>query len=173
MKNVKVNSESTGGRVLKIVALLFFTFVISLSTLLAQEALMASGGNASGSGGSVSYSVGQIVYTTNTGSDGSAAQGVQQSFRNSVVTGLGDEGISLHCTVYPNPATDFITIKVEDFDFSTLSLFLFDLQGNLLESKKIENDETIIFTENLVPSIYILKVVHTDQKETLFRIVKI
>jgi hypothetical protein len=39
-----------------------------------------AGGEATGSGGSVSYSVGQVVYTTNTGINGSVAQGVQQPY---------------------------------------------------------------------------------------------
>ena len=47
-------------------------------TAQAQQATTATGGNASGSGGTVAYSVGQIVYTTNTGSTGSVAQGMQQ-----------------------------------------------------------------------------------------------
>ena len=56
--------------------------------LQAQEVISSSGGNVSGSGGSVSYSVGQVVYTTNTGTNGSVAQGVQQPYEISVVTGI-------------------------------------------------------------------------------------
>jgi hypothetical protein len=46
----------------------------------AQESANVSGGDATGSGGTVAYSVGQVVYTTNTGSTGSVAQGVQHAF---------------------------------------------------------------------------------------------
>ena len=44
-----------------------------------HQVLSASGGDATGSGGSVAYSVGQIVYTTSTGTTGSVAQGVEQA----------------------------------------------------------------------------------------------
>ena len=47
-------------------------------TAQAQQATTATGGDATGSGGSAAYSVGQIVYTTHTGTTGSVAQGVQQ-----------------------------------------------------------------------------------------------
>ena len=45
----------------------------------AQDAIPATGGDATGSGGSASYTVGQIGYTTNTGTNGSVAEGVQQA----------------------------------------------------------------------------------------------
>lgn len=46
----------------------------------AQVNMTASGGNATGSLGTVSYSVGQVVYTTNIGAPGSVTQGVQQPY---------------------------------------------------------------------------------------------
>jgi hypothetical protein len=39
-------------------------FFLNLSIAFAQESMNASGGNAAGSGGTASYSVGQMVYTT-------------------------------------------------------------------------------------------------------------
>lgn len=47
-------------------------------TSQAQVATVSSGGNATGAGGSLSYSIGQIIYTTNSGSTFTSAQGVQQ-----------------------------------------------------------------------------------------------
>ena len=48
--------------------------------LQAQKSTNVSGGNATGIDGTVSYSVGQVVYTTNTGAPGGVAQGVQQPY---------------------------------------------------------------------------------------------
>ena len=61
---------------------------LGLTGLKAQEAIPATGGMASGSGGSVSYSLGQLVYTTNTGTNGSVALGIQQPFEIFVVTSI-------------------------------------------------------------------------------------
>ncbi|MCB0649678.1 MAG: hypothetical protein KDC85_00225 [Saprospiraceae bacterium] len=48
--------------------------------LQSQQSLHhATGGDASGSGGSVSYTVGHPVYTTHDGAGGSVAQGVQHA----------------------------------------------------------------------------------------------
>ncbi|MDD2634269.1 MAG: hypothetical protein PHW82_02085 [Bacteroidales bacterium] len=51
---------------------------LGITGLQAQESVNTTGGNALGSGGSVSYSAGQVIYTNNTGTSGSVAQGVQQ-----------------------------------------------------------------------------------------------
>jgi hypothetical protein len=94
---------------------------IKLSVLLiglglmaqAQQATTATGGNASGSGGAVAYSVGQIVYTTNIGTTGSLAQGVQQAFEISVVTGIKNETkTSMSLVVFPNPTTSFLNLQI-------------------------------------------------------------
>ena len=147
---------------------------IGLTELQAQVAIPASGGDASGNGGSVSYSVGQIVYTTNTGgANGSVAQGVQQPFEISVITGLEEaKGITLQCTAYPNPTTDFLTLKVEHFEFSTLNFQLYDINGKLLENKKINGNETNIVMSDLVPATYFLKLTDNNKEIKTFKIIK-
>ena len=47
---------------------LLVAILLSASFAQAQESANASGGDATGNGGTVAYSVGQVVYTTNTGS---------------------------------------------------------------------------------------------------------
>ena len=58
---------------------LIITFCLNIS-LYAQEGFSTSGGQALGTAGSSSYTVGQTVYGTYTGSNGSVAQGVQQAY---------------------------------------------------------------------------------------------
>lgn len=45
-----------------------------------QQVSTTTGGDAIGSGGTVAYSVGQVVYTTNTDASGTVNQGVQQAY---------------------------------------------------------------------------------------------
>ena len=131
---------------------------LGLTGLQAQETIPATGGNASGSGGTVSYSVGQVVYTTNTGANGSVAQGVQQPFEISVVTGIEQTAINLVISAYPNPTTDFLQLKVESEKLKDLSFQLYNMQGKLLQNKKIEGNETSIVMSSLVPATYFVKV---------------
>jgi hypothetical protein len=148
---------------LKKSAIVFILF-ISVTAIRAQDAIPASGGNASGGGGTVSYTVGQVVYTTNTGTNGSVAQGVQQPYEISVVTGIENSmKINLSCMAYPNPATTYLTLKTENTDNENLSYQLYDINGKLLENKKVEGNETTIFMEHRPVATYLLKVVQTDQ----------
>jgi hypothetical protein len=157
----------------KLMLSIILSLGLGLTGLQAQEAIPATGGNISGSGGSASYSVGQVVYTTNTGTNGSVVQGVQQPYEISNVTGIEEaKGITLQCSVYPNPTTDFMTLKAENFSLSTLTFQLYDLNGKLLENKKIESNETSIDMSNLNPATYFLKVVQSNKEVKTFKIIK-
>ena len=146
---------------------------LGLTGLQAQTSVNATGGDASGSGGSVSYSVGQVVYTTNTGTNGSVAQGVQQPYEISVVTGLEEaKGITLSVTAYPNPTTDYLTLRIDEFEISNLSFQLYDMSGKLLQSEKITGNQTSIVMSNLVPANYFVKVTQGNKEVKTFKIIK-
>jgi hypothetical protein len=62
--------------------IIFFTLCFSAINLQAQEVLNASGGKATGSGGTANYSIGQITFNTTTSSGGiTISQGVQQPYQ--------------------------------------------------------------------------------------------
>ncbi|MEA3447187.1 MAG: T9SS type A sorting domain-containing protein [Synergistota bacterium] len=155
---------------------------LGLTGLQAQTSINATGGDASGSGGSASYSVGQVVYTTNTGTNGSVAQGVQQPFEISVVTAIEEaKGINLTVMAYPNPTTDYLTLSIDNsvktsHDLSQLSYQLYDMNGKLLQNEKITGNQTSIVMSNLVPATYFVKVVKTNhdlsQEVKTFKIIK-
>jgi hypothetical protein len=161
-------------KLLKVFCMLFL--ISGFTGLHAQQAIPASGGNASGSGGSVSYSVGQVAYIANTGANGSVVQGVQQPYEIFVVTGLDDaNGIKLKLSAYPNPATDFLTLKVDSSiqpNIQSMSYELFDLNGKLLENKKLTSNETGIDMKNLVPATYLLIVIDKNKEVKTFKIIK-
>ena len=146
---------------------------LGLTGLQAQESVNATGGDASGSGGTVSYSVGQVVYTNNTGTNGSVAQGVQQAFEISVVTGLEEaKGINFLVMAYPNPTTDYLTLRIDEFEISNLSYQLYDINGKLLQNEKITSDQTSIVMSNLLPATYFVKVIQGNKEVKTFKIIK-
>ena len=150
-----------------------FLIGLSLTGIQAQQAIPATGGNGSGSGGSVSYTVGQVVYSTNSGTNGSEAQGVQQPFEISIVTAVEEaKDILLEFVVYPNPAFDFVMLKTGDYKVDNLSYYLFDIGGNFLENKKIVDSETNISLQSRLPSTYFLKVTDKNKVLKIFKIIK-
>ncbi len=74
---------------------------LGLGGLQAQDAVTAAGGEASGSGGSSSYSVGQVLYTTSAGSNGIVAHGVQQAYEIFVTAGIEETNINLELIGLP------------------------------------------------------------------------
>ena len=146
---------------------------LGLTGLQAQESVNATGGDALGSGGSASYSVGQVVYTTNTGTNGSVAQGVQQAFEISVVTGIEEaKGINLSVSAYPNPTTDYLTLEVKDVELLNLHFQMYDMNGKLLQNEKITGNQTSIVMSNLVPATYFVKVIQGNKEFKTFKIIK-
>lgn len=144
-----------------------------IMSLQSQENITITGGDATGSGGTVAYSVGQIVYTTHTGVDGSMAQGVQQPYEISIVDGIEQaDGINLELMVYPNPTNDFLNLIVEDYNNEMLSYQLYDINGQIIKRGKILGIETTIMMEFQVPGNYLL-IVFNDQNEVkTFKIIK-
>ena len=59
--------------------LLLFFLAVAISAYT-QENTVSSGGESIGSGGSCSYSIGQVFYSVNTGNTGVTSQGVQQAY---------------------------------------------------------------------------------------------
>jgi hypothetical protein len=150
-----------------------FFLSLGLSGLQAQESLNTTGMNASGSGGSVNYSIGQMVYIVSTGPNGSVAEGIQQPFEISIVTAIEEtKGINLSVMAYPNPTNDYLTLSIDEFDFTNLSYQLYDIQEKLLQTEKITGKQTNIAMVNLVPAIYFIKVIQENRELKIFKIIK-
>lgn len=121
----------------------------------------------------MSYTVGQVAYTTNAGTNGTVAQGVQQPYEISVITALEEaRDFNLTCSAYPNPASDFPTLKIENYDKENLSYKLFDANGKPLESKKVTGNETQISMGIYLPSVYFLKIFDNQKEIKTFKIIK-
>ena len=152
--------------------LLLATGMLWAGIAQAQESANASGGDATGSGGTVAYSVGQVVYTTHTGSTGTVAQGVQQPYEISVVLGIENSLIDLDITAYPNPTTHFLTLNIGNALSETLHFQLCDLGGKIIERRKITNRTETINMENLATATYLLKVSNANNEVKIFKIIK-
>jgi hypothetical protein len=140
-------------------------------SLPAQQTVSASGGNVAGTGGSVSYSIGQLLYSTLDGSGGTVAHGVQQPYEISVVSGIGEQGISLQCSAFPNPVADRLVLKIEG-EWKSAIAFLFDAGGKLLKRIDIRSGETAIDMTSLVTAAYLLKVIRDGREMKVFKIIR-
>ena len=139
----------------------------------AQESANTSGGNATGDGGTLTYSVGQVVYTTNTGANGTVSQGVQQTFEISIVTGIKETALSITLSAFPNPTATNLTLQISDYNNEKLTYQLLDMQGKLMRSGEIVGEQTQIDMKILPSTIYFVNIVSQENKIVKsFKIVK-
>jgi hypothetical protein len=140
--------------------------------IYAQQTIPASGGEATGSGGTSSYSVGQLVYSTNTGSNGSITQGVQQSIELFTLSNPELTALTLTAVTYPNPTSDYIVLALKNSNLTGLSYVLYDLQGRIVSKGIIQQENTAIAMQKLVTGVYVLKVNQNNQALKSFKIIK-
>jgi len=153
--------------------LYFLAFLLSFSVnaQTSHQVLSATGGDASGSGGTVAYSVGQIVYTSSTGTSGSVAQGVEQAYEISSV-GIKETALNISLSIFPNPTSDYLTLKVEDYNIEALSYHLIDEQGKLVLNQQITNQDTQLAMSTLARGAYFINVLQANKKIQTFKIIK-
>lgn len=138
-----------------------------------QQSIMSSGGNATGQGGSASYSVGQLLTVTSTGTNGSVAPGMQQPYEILVVTGIDDPAASsIDLIVYPNPTTDFLTLETDTTGFSSINYHLYNFDGKLLENKTNIGRQTKISMKERPAGVYFMKVGVLNKEMKTFKIIK-
>jgi hypothetical protein len=143
-----------------------------LSSSFAQQSTTASGGDATGSGGSSAYSIGQPIYTTNTHASGAITQGVQQPYEIFLIVGEAEKYIRLSINAYPNPTEHSLKLSIDNFNSNQMTYQLLDLAGKLLEEKNIVSHETDIVLSHFAAAAYLLRITASEKEIKSFRIVK-
>jgi len=153
-----------------LVLMLFFSSAVL--TLNAQEIVTTSGLNASGEGGTISYSVGQVSVAQNTGTEGSVIEGVQQPYIIDPTVGSEIANINLKLATYPNPTSDEIIMTAEDLDLENFSYQLLSNEGKVLISKASIESTNNISLQSFPANIYLLNIYRDQIIIKSFRIIK-
>lgn len=124
-------------------------FLISILFMMAagvfaQSAIVPVGGDAQSNGGSVSYTVGQVVVQTSSDGTVSVAEGVQQPYEIMTV-GVDDyPQIVLNAVVYPNPTENIAQLQLNGFEIPIggFRAIIYDGNGKMLQSLNVTDDIT-------------------------------
>lgn len=152
-----------------------FLIVSGHPGLMAQSTVSASGGNGTGSSGSVSYTIGQVAYTNLSAESGSVSLGVQQP--NLFLTvGIEEMDITLSASLYPNPTNTSTSLQLESqhelASNGALAYNLFDLNGKLLQQHDINTVLTVIPMDHLTNGVYIIQVTRNNIEVKSFKVFK-
>jgi len=145
--------------------------IVNTFVLQGQNSVNSSGNDLYGSGGIISYSVGQLCYTTISSNSGTVVQGVQQPYVISVVTETKSMS-DIKCSVYPNPVSTYLQIEINNYSTNNLNYILYDYAGNLLKLGKIENSIIRFEINNYYKSGFLLKINENDNTIKTFKIIK-
>ncbi len=153
--------------------MMLFIFLISLTTY-SQNNIVSSGGVTSGSGGTSSFSVGQIAYSQQIGTNGYLIQGMQQPFEIIELSNEDFTAINLKFEVFPNPTKANLHLQFSaDFDNSNTFYELFDINGKRITNKiKASHKDVIIPMEQIPSGIYLLYVSKDNALLKSFKIIK-
>ncbi len=154
----------------KILVISTIFYLMGAGHLQAQNSPVASGGEATGVGGGISYTVGQIAYTTNSGSNGSIAQGLQQPYEISTILGIEETDIHLEMSIYPNPTSLNLTLKTTASE--PLNYQLSDINGKIITANEVTAPFTKINLKGWPAGMYFLKINRDHQSVKIFKIIK-
>jgi hypothetical protein len=149
-----------------------FFLVLNLLTAFAQSATVTAGGTATGSGGILTYTVGQIADQKAEGNGQHIIEGVQQPYEIQTVGVDNYPNISLNAMVYPNPTVGNVSLKITGMDVVG-EVKVFDVNGKYLFSKEIEGEITDISLSSLTQGTYFVNVYDKQRMLMSFKVVKI
>lgn len=155
----------------KIISAIIFLFIMNLG-LTAQQVNLPAGGEATGSGGTVSYSVGQVFYHTQIETAGSVAEGVQQPYEISIITTNISAENGYELQVYPNPTSHFLTLKTGEVPGIKTNCQVFNGEGKLVMNFELLDLETQIDFSTCKPGTYYLIVREKSLVISTFKIIK-
>jgi hypothetical protein len=140
--------------------------------LFAQQDILAASCNASGNGGTVSWSVGLVAYSSWGGASGSIIEGVQQPYEIFNLDGLEEFDSNPGFIVFPNPTTGKVTLKFLDSNLKNRSSCIYDMEGILLRKVTADTEEVTIPMDDLKPATYFLVILEKDQPVKTYKIIK-
>lgn len=154
---------------LALLSCLFF-----IQEIKAQNSQVSSGNNASGSGGSSSYSIGQIVYSSTTNENNNSTEGNQQPFEIMVLSNEEIIDSNINLLAYPNPTKDKLHIRLrEGYNLENLNYDVIDLNGKIILNKiQIISNEEIIDFSNLNIGCFMLKIYNDKGSIKTYKIIK-
>jgi hypothetical protein len=151
-------------------AILPFTLSYSLNSLYSQQIVSASGGEAIGFTGTMSYTVGQIDYTQNEATQGLLYHGVQQPY---VELPTDPPAAVQPCFMYPNPASYQLFLELPTAGETIVHLSILDVRGRVIRDLPYWDRREGIILEDMPSGLYIIRLRDGEDRPHLCRFLKV
>lgn len=137
----------------------------------AQQSPVTAGNVATGTGGSVSWSLGQVFASAQESNTANLNQGVQQPYEIFVVSS-SEEAAHLAVRVFPNPTLHQLTLQLDAQPEAGMYCRLTDLQGRTVYQQEVTAINTDISADALTPGTYLLTIGLETKFLHTFKIIK-
>ena len=135
------------------------------------ELVSSSGGHYEGSSYQLDWSIGEVAVETYTGTTYTLSQGFHQNtYTVTAVKKLKFDNVEI--TAYPNPTSDFITIKNSDKLQKDLTVEVADIQGKIYLIEKYTSDKKKVNFAKFSAGMYFLNVKLKGTTIKSFKIIK-
>lgn len=146
-----------------------FFLAIDLS---AQQSFVVTGDDIKTGFGSVHYSVGQLIITSDSTKKGSIMHGVQlpiELFRNPVGV---EEYEDIQAEAYPNPTFDHVKISIPAKYQGPFTISLISSNGNIIETLHSNTNELLVSLLNNPSGMYTIRISQGSKTVSSYSIIK-
>ena len=154
------------------ILVLFYFFITRLNFTIAQSTLATSANDVTSEEGSLSYSVGQLVFSTIDGLNFSILEGVQQPYEITTISSADDLMYDREIDIYPNPVSANLIIESKLDLESEQSYKLIGIDGRVYLSGRIKSTSQVVPMSKFLPGAYFLIISESNKYPIQFKIVK-
>jgi hypothetical protein len=154
------------------IAILFVLSLFSQGTK--QEVISSAGGNDTGNGISISWTLGETIIPTFKSADNSLV--LTHGFQQQLIITAIEENIEvlINVKIYPNPAGANINIKFETPVVGVIRVFLLNSRGEPVKTDQIESaaSEKQINMQDMPAGLYFIKLIK-GKLTNVYKVVKL
>lgn len=157
---------------MKAIRLIVAVVGLLMSQLVAaQNAVVAAGVKATGTGGSISYSVGPIIFKEPDGTV--ASTGLQQPYEIMTLGTPSSAASTVGLTYYPNPTDTYLHLILNQNLFDSYAYEVLTVEGKIImTSQPLVTVDTLIDLASQPAGIYLVTVRYQQQVLKTFKIIK-
>ena len=149
--------------------LIFIIGLFSFTVTAQLQLISSSSGYTSNEEGAVGWIIGETLIETYSTDDYMLTQGFFQTIIEvEIIQAI--ENLDFEISAFPNPTTALLILQVDKHE--GLDYQLFNLEGKLIEQRKLLSNETEIDFGNLNASTYFIKVIDSINELKTFKIIK-
>lgn len=154
---------------LAFIALPFFTRAQSVS----PEVLTTSGDYFTSAGAQLSWTLGEPVIETVSGTNATLTQGFQQTWQTGTIVNEINPS-QMQITVFPNPTQGQITFSFKQTSGRNFMISYFDIAGKLIRTEQVNYSGTQIQSDisSVTPGMYLIVISDENLNQQSFQLIK-